>query len=137
MPPGSYRFFDHTGDYGLEVQAEGREELLRLTALAFLELLCGATGGVRALEARPLEVEGLDPADLLVAFANELLYGFDAEGFLWARFEPTRVEEERIEGTLWGEAFDPERHDIARPVKAVTHHQACFDPQRARLIFDL
>ena len=105
MRRGSYAFFDHTGDFGVEVEGADRSELVELTAKAFLELLTGDASCVAALEGQELALEGLDAEDVLVAFGNELLFRFEAEGFLWSRFEAREVTEDRIEGTLWGEAF--------------------------------
>jgi protein archease len=149
MPP-THVFFDHTGDYGVDLSGESYEELLDGLARAFLDLLTGEPSAVAEVEARPLEVSGLDEEDLLVALGNELLYRFEM-GFLVARLEVEAVLEEdgqdgvagelSLEAKAWGEAFDPERHPIARPMKAVTHHQASVVEDatgaRARLVFDL
>jgi SHS2 domain-containing protein len=141
-----YRFFDHTGDFGLELTASGPADALDGVTRAFLELLTDAPGCVDEREARGIDVRGFDAADALVAFANELLYQFEAEGFLAARFAPTRVAldggEAEIAGALHGEPYDPARHPIARPVKAVTHHGVRFEPREdgvwsIRLVFDL
>jgi len=137
-----YAFFDHTGDFGVDVTAPSRPEVVAAVARAFLTLLTDDPDAVAEREERALSVEGLDPADALVAFGNELLYLFEVEGFLCARFEVDVCDDDAIEGTARGEPYDPERHPIARPVKAVTHHAARFDDApgggaEARLIFDL
>lgn len=142
MPGYSYRFFDHTGDFGLDLEAEDALAAVEGVARAFLELLTDAPGTVAEREAREVRVTGIDAADTLVAFGNELLYLFESEGFLCARFEAELVDEDAIEGLAHGERFDPDRHPIARPVKAITHHGAALedDPAgrtRVRLIFDL
>lgn len=150
MPP-NHTFFDHTGDYGVDLAGESFEEVLDALARAFVDLLTGAPETVAESEARPLEVRGLDEEDLLVALGNELLFRFEM-GFLVARLEVLAVLEEdgeegaragelTLEAQAWGEAFDPERHPIARPMKAVTHHQASVVEDatgaQARLVFDL
>lgn len=140
-----YRFIDHTGDFGLELEAADLGEVFAGVARAFADLLTDGPDLVAAQEARELTVSGLDAPDLLVAFANELLYLFEVEGFLCARFEPTRASPSEVAGTCFGEPYDPARHTIARPVKAVTHHAVRCEPARpsegdgwrARLIFDL
>lgn len=139
----TYRFFDHTGDYGVDVDAPDAGAAYDAVAQAFAALLTDAPGCVARAEARALEVTGVDAAATLVAFGNELLYLFEAEGFLGAGFAATSVAPGRVTGDLWGAPFDPARHPIARPAKAVTHHAAAFDEDprtgrvRARLIFDL
>jgi SHS2 domain-containing protein len=138
--PG-YQFFDHTGDFGVEVRAETPEEAVEEAARALLDLLTGAPETVREQESRALLVEGLDAAETLVALGNELLFLFETEGFLCARLELDEVAEDAFEGVAHGERFDPDRHPIARPIKAVTHHGAELSPTgdgwRIRLIFDL
>ena len=136
-----YRFFDHTGDFGLEVEAPDERQAVAAVARAFLDLLTDAPHTVEEREELELTVEGIDLVDALVAFGNELLFRFEAEGFLCARFEADLVDEACIEGVAWGERFDPERHPIARPIKAITHHGAELELSesgaRVRLIFDL
>lgn len=140
-----YRFIDHTGDFGLELEADDLDDVFAGVARAFADLLTDGPDLVAAREPRELAVSGLDAPDLLVAFANELLYLFEVEGFLCARFEPTRSSPTEVAGTCLGERYDPARHAIARPVKAVTHHAVRCEPAgpgdgggwRARLIFDL
>jgi SHS2 domain-containing protein len=138
---GSHRFFDHTGDFGAALEAETREELYAELARAFVALLTGAPEAVRPRETRELEVAGLDATDLLVALGNELLFLFDTEGFLVARLSVKRLDEGDLAAVAHGEPYDPERHSIARPVKAVTHHGAEVTEDgghhRARVIFDL
>lgn len=146
----THTFFDHTGDYGVDLAGESFEELLDALARAFLDLLTGAPEAVAEVEARSLEVRGVDEEDLLVALGNELLFRFEM-GFLVARLKVSAVLEEDgsegpegelvLQAQAWGETFDPERHPIARPMKAVTHHQASVVEDatgaRARLVFDL
>lgn len=141
MPEPHYRFFDHTGDFGADIVAPSEDEAVAAAARAFLALLTDAPESVAEREARDVSVSGIDAPATLVALGNELLYLFEVEKFLCARFAPTDVDETAIEGVAHGERFDPARHPIARPVKAVTHHQATFERQgdhvHARLIFDL
>jgi SHS2 domain-containing protein len=137
-----YRFFDHTGDFGVDVEAGSEAEAVSLCARAFLDLLTDAPHTVEEREARAVEVSGIDRAATLVALGNELLFLFEVEKFLCARFAPTTLDDTRLAGTAHGERFDPARHPIARPVKAVTHHGTRLERAKggafhARLIFDL
>lgn len=141
-PPGpSHRFFDHTGDSGVDLQAGSLEELAAEVARAFLELLTDAPDAVGEREAVAVQVSGVDEADLLVALGNELIYRFEVDKLLCARLEVTRLAPGALEAVLHGERYDPARHPIARPIKAITHHEAgCARARgrwRARLVFDL
>ncbi|MBX3470982.1 MAG: archease [Planctomycetes bacterium] len=141
MPEPSYRFFDHTGDFGVDVEAPDEATAVAACARAFLALLTDAPETVAEREALDVRVTGVDAPATLVALGNELLFLFEVERFLCARFAPSTVEADVIAGTAHGERFDPARHPIARPVKAVTHHEAALERRgrrvRARLIFDL
>ncbi len=141
----SHRFVDHTGDFALEVEAAHITQAVERTARALLDLLTDAPESVAEAEIRPITLEALDGPSLLVELGNELLYLFEAEGFLWARLvideERSNLGEGVLVGELHGEPFDPERHPIARPFKAVTHHGACLETDdegtHARVIVDL
>jgi len=137
----AYRFFDHTGDFGVELEGADQAEVTREALHAFTQLLTGDLSSVRPEAELEVELEGSDPAELLVALGNELIYCFEAEGFLAADLELEELTSQWARGVLVGEDFDPQRHPIARPVKAVTYHQAACEPAatgwRGRLIFDL
>jgi SHS2 domain-containing protein len=140
-PAAGHRFFDHTGDFGVELHGPDPAALAAELARAYLELFTDAPASVAEREAREVRVSGIDEADLLVALGNELIYLFEVEKLLVARFEPGALEPGALSGVVHGERFDPARHPIARPVKAVTHHGARCEPHaggwRARLVFDL
>ncbi|MCA8920689.1 MAG: archease [Planctomycetes bacterium] len=137
----AYRFFDHTGDFGADFEGADQAAILREAVRAFAELLTGEQASVGSGRALAIELEASDPAALLVALGNELVYRFEAEAFLAADLDVQEVAPGFLRALLRGEPYDPARHPIARPVKAVTHHQAaCAAAEhgwRGRLIFDL
>lgn len=141
MGEGSHRFFDHTGDFGVDLRAPTREALYAEAARAFVALLTDAPSSIAERETRAIDVSGVDETDLLVALGNELLFLFESEGWLAARIEVDELDESALRATAHGEPYDPERHPIARPIKAVTHHGAAIEETnedwRGRLIFDL
>ena len=57
--PG-YRFFDHTGDSGVEIVAPTPEEAVSWSARAFLDLLTDAPDTVEERESREVRVTGID-----------------------------------------------------------------------------
>ncbi|HJL17126.1 MAG TPA: archease [Sandaracinaceae bacterium LLY-WYZ-13_1] len=139
---GTHRFFDHTGDFGADLCAPDRAALYEASAHALVALLTDARDRIEARETRAIEVEGVDPEDLLVALGNEVLFLFETEGWLPSRLEVESVDDERLVALAHGEPYDPERHPIARPIKAVTHHGAAVEEGAdgtwtGRLIFDL
>lgn len=137
----NYRIFDHTADLGVEVTAATPEELYAGAALALFDLLADLSA-VRAQRSRIIDVVGEDPADLLVNFLREVLYGWNGKGFLVKSCVVRRVTSTRIEAVLKGERFDPARHRIIREIKAVTYHQSSVleTPEGmwvARVVFDV
>ena len=138
----TYRFLDHTGDFAIEVEAEDIPAAYALAARALLHLITDAPERVRESVQREVSVTGVDPADVLVALGNELLYLFEVERFLCARLEVHVLHEDQLDAVAFGETFDASRHPIARPAKAVTHHGAVLEDgpagrALARFVVDL
>jgi SHS2 domain-containing protein len=140
VPEPSFRFVDHTGDFAADLHARSREEIFVALSRALVSLITDAPASVRETETRRIEIEGIDEEELLVGLGNELLFFFET-GWLAARVDEIEIEDGSLRAIAHGEPFDPERHPIARPVKAVTHHGAAIEENdggyRARVIFDL
>ncbi|HJK91587.1 MAG TPA: archease [Polyangiaceae bacterium LLY-WYZ-15_(1-7)] len=141
MSPMPYRFLDHTGDFAIELEAADAPEAYGLATRALLHLLTDAPETVRETTTRDIALEGVDPTDLLITLGNELLFLFEVEGFLAARLDVEHCDDDTLEGTLHGAPYDPAHHPIARPAKAVTHHDARFEAREggvhARFVVDL
>jgi SHS2 domain-containing protein len=136
-----YRIFDHTADLGVEVTGATPEELYAGAAFALFDLLTDLSV-VRARRSREIDVAGENPADLLVNFLREVLYGWNGKGFLMKNCVVRRLTPTRLEALLKGEGFDPVRHRINREIKAVTYHQGSIlkTPDGvwiARVVFDV
>lgn len=58
---------------------------------------------------------------------SEILYLFDAEGWLFRDFEFRRLEDCSLSAIARGEKFDPERHQVNLLVKAITYHQLALE----------
>lgn len=138
---GSHRFFDHTGDFGADLEATSEAELYEAGVDALIALMVENPATIEERERRELQVSGIDEADLLVALANEVLFAFET-GWLARRVEVVSLDDEGLSAVAHGEPFAPARHPIARPTKAVTHHGASVRENddgtwSGRLIFDL
>ena len=68
-----------------------------------------------------LYLTGDDRELLLYDWLKELLYHFDAEHLLCARFE-VKVRPNGLTGSAWGEKLDRARHELNHEVKAITYH---------------
>ncbi len=140
-PMRAHRFFDHTGDIGADLEADEEAALFEASIDALVAVLVEDPSAVEEREVRALEVAGDDPEAQLVALGNEVLYAFEM-GWLARRVEVDALREDGLAATAIGEPFDPARHAIARPIKAVTHHGARVEetaPGRwvGRVVFDL
>ena len=137
---GSHRFFDHTGDFGADLEADSEAELYEASVEALIALFVADPASIQPAQTRLIEAAGIDPEDQLVALGNEVLFLFET-GWLARRVSIESLDDDALRATAHGEPFDPERHDIARPVKAVTHHGAQVEETEGgwvgRLIFDL
>ena len=136
----AHRFFDHTGDFGADLEASSEAELFEASVDALVALLVEDPRAIEERETRALEVRGLDGAEQLVGLGNELLYWFET-GWLARRVAVDELGDDRLVATAHGEPYDPARHAIARPIKAVTHHGARPEARdgrwSGRLIYDL
>ncbi len=116
-----YETFEHTADLGLRVRAPDLDTLFAEAAACLFSVVVEDLGTVRPLQRIDVTIDGTDREYLLFDWLRELLYRFDLRHLLPSRFE-VRVGESGLEGTAWGEPFDPARHALAHEVKAITYH---------------
>lgn len=76
-----------------------------------------------------------------MAWLNELIYLFDAEGMLFRRFVIEEFSHTRMRARALGEHVDPTRHDLKTGVKSTTYHGLHITEEdgryRATIIFDI
>jgi len=137
---GEVHPLEHTGDAGIEARADSLRELFETAARGMLELIA-ETGRIEERVRVDFRAEGADRAELLVQFLGELHSLHDARGLLFRRAEVTELTEGAAAGRAHGERYDPARHVVIAPIKAVTYHGAEVAEERgrfrARVIFDL
>jgi SHS2 domain-containing protein len=76
-------------------------------------------------------VEAEDREALLVAWLNELLYLYDAKGFIGADCAARSLTDTCLDAAVWGEGVERTRHVILSHVKAATFHQLRVEPTAA------
>ncbi|HSM50839.1 MAG TPA: archease [Thermoanaerobaculia bacterium] len=137
-----YRFLDHTGDVGFELEAASLAGLLAEAVAAFA---CTLTDPERLGEGeeRELEATAAAPDLLLHALLEELLFLFERHGFL-ARTGEVEVERNgalRLRARLRGERWDPDRTPLKLLVKGVTYHRLAVEEGegvvRGRVVLDI
>jgi len=117
----SFETFEHQADVGLALAAADGPGLFVEAGLALFSLLCDL-GTVRERETYRLAGEAQDVEELLVAWLNDLVYLFEAEGAVCSRISFPAWSETAYRAELRGERADSGRHGLRGQVKAATYH---------------
>lgn len=137
-----YRPLEHTADIGIEVEAPTLNDLFREAGEALFREMLENFEDVQPREQREISLQEQTLEDLFTGFLSELLFYFDAEGFVTREVE-VQVDPDLylLEGTVRGEPFDPERHRVRVGIKGITYHMLVVEPRGdhwyARVIFDV
>lgn len=116
-----YETFDHTADLGLRIRAADLNTLFAEAGRALFSALVEDPDAIAPTQRLDLTIAGSDREYLLFDWLKELLYHFEVEHLLLTRFS-VNVGADGLQGNAWGEPFDPERHELAHEVKAITYH---------------
>ena len=116
-----YEFFDHTADLGIRIRGADLNTLFVDAARGLFAAIVDGLNTVRPERQIDIEIAGTDREYLLFDWLRELLYRFDAEHLLFAKFQ-VRVSETGLIGMACGEPIDSERHVLSHEVKAITYH---------------
>jgi SHS2 domain-containing protein len=113
-----WEHFPHDADVGLRGWGATPAE-------AFEQAACALTAVVTQAEVKPkvavrLICEAPDLELLFVEWLNAIIYEMAVRNMLFGRFS-VRMENDRLEGTLWGEPVDVERHAPACEPKGATY----------------
>ena len=141
--PG-YEPVEHTADLAYIVRGRSLEQLFAHAALGMFAFLIDLET-VEPREAREVRVRGLDREECLIGFLQELLFREETEGFLVTRVGVQTTGPPEVVARVWGEPFDPARHDLLTDIKAATYHDLEFrtdtDPKgelhRVRIVLDI
>ena len=131
----SYHFLPHTADLRAALEASSLDELYA-SAVALVREIIVDRSSVGTVKQRLIPWDVADPGERFFRFVRELLYLYDAEGFVPGT---SRLQGHGV--IVGGERFDPERHEPHHQIKALTRHGFVFerraDGYRAELVFDL
>jgi len=117
-----FEILDHTADIGVRAWGRTPEEMFAQAVRALFHLMYDP----RTIEprfSRDVEVRAEGYEYLLVDLFNEILYLFDAEKLAFADVTIEALSPQQVHARLWGEPFDPARHEGRIYVKAATLHQ--------------
>ncbi|HKA32950.1 MAG TPA: archease [Candidatus Binatia bacterium] len=139
-PRRGFREIEHTADLGIEAAGANPAELFAAAAEGFYSLVVDPAG-VEPKQEIHVEASGSGWEELLQAWLSELLAEFNLRGFVGKNCAVTRIEAERVHGTVKGETLDLTRHRFHTEIKAVTYHELKVwrdgGAWRARVIFDV
>jgi SHS2 domain-containing protein len=138
-----FRPLEHTADVGIEVEAATLDELFAAAARGLLDAMT-ELDRVELRLARDTRLEARSPDLLLVDWLDELLFRFDAHHELLCEHAVNVTCDDgtwRLVAVSRGEPFDPARHPLKVPVKAITYHglevKRSGEGWHARVIFDV
>jgi SHS2 domain-containing protein len=131
---------DHTGDIGLKARAENLEQVFASLAKAMFTIICPNCSVEPDIQIE-LNLYEEDLEQLLVDWLSELNYYFQTKQFLLESVASIRIVNNSLEARVLGSVIDPQRHNIAMEIKAVTYHKIYVkkvaQEWRAQIIFDV
>jgi len=116
-----YETFEHTADLGLRIRAGDLNTLFEEAAQALFATIVEDLASVKPARKVDIVLPADDVELLLFDWLNQLLFHFDAEHLLLAKFA-VKVGEGGLTGEAWGEPLDRGRHVLEHEVKAITYH---------------
>ena len=116
-----YEHLDASGDARVRAVGATLEEAFADAALGMYGLITESEG-VNAQRSVNVRVEGRSMEGLLVGWLNELVFLFDAYGFIGREVVVNELRDGKIDAAIKGENFDPARHGGHALIKAATYH---------------
>ncbi len=120
-----FEIIDISGDVGMRAFGATIEEAFINEAMGMYSLITDIES-VRESRKIIIETQSDSLEGLLVSYLNELIFQFDAYGFIGRsidinmfRFEPTPF----LKATVRGEEFDSKKHERKLLIKAATYHK--------------
>lgn len=116
-----YEILDTSGDVAVRATGRSMEEAMAQTALGMYSLITEPAGVVERMTLST-GASGADASEMLVNWLNDLIFRFDAHGFVGRRVSSITIKGETLNAALGGERFDPDRHGQGLLIKAATYH---------------
>jgi len=118
---GPYTILEHPSDVGVEARGSSLAEAFQHAAAGMMSVIVDPSR-VDLRDTRTVTVRAADAEQLLVRWLSEVLYLYDATGFVGKEFAMTQWSRTALEAVVRGEPFSAERHRVRTDVKAVTYH---------------
>lgn len=137
--PERYEIIDHTADIGIVAYGMSLKDVFANAAFALFSLMTDLND-VNEEVCLEAEASADNREDLLVEWLNELIYLFEVKNVLLKRFDINELTDTVLRARCHGEKIDPQRHIVARGVKAATYHMLRVDKKdgyRVQVLFDI
>jgi len=132
-----FKFLPHMSDVFIEAYGSTLEEAFENAALAMFEVMTDTSKVEPSME-ESVEADGFDKQSLLYNWLEKLLVLFETRMMLCSKFEIEKIEREgeeyRLKAKVWGEEFDPGKHEQRVGVKAVTYHMMSIEEEDGRWV---
>jgi len=139
-----FEILDISGDVGIKAYGKSLEEVFTNAAIGMYSLITDMKD-VNEKQEMKIDVSSESIEGLLVNYLNDLIFQFDAYGFVGRRIEivdcELRTANYKLKAKIYGEEFDPERHERKLLLKAATYHmlriEKIGDTWEIDVIFDI
>ncbi len=117
-----FKVLDISGDVGIKAFGKSIDEAFINAAIGMYSLITNLDS---IKEKKTINVSVGSPSldGLLVSWLNELIFNFDAYGFIGKKIEIKQFSDNRMVATVTGEEFDPQHHEGKFLIKAATYHK--------------
>ena len=138
--PESYKILEHTADLAIRVWGKDEKELFVNAARAFFDVITDINT-IRCKTTLLVKVEGADLEECFLNWLDELLFLFDAKGFVGREIEILNWQPFRLEAKIKGEKYNSKRHPLKAAIKAITYHNFKIQKEEmsyvAEVLFDI
>lgn len=137
-----FAVLDISGDVGLTAFGASLQEAFINAAIGMYSLISDLDT-VKEEKMLNISVESHSIEGLFVSWLNELIFHFDAYNFIGKKIAITEFSTTRysLKATVYGEDFDPERHERRLLIKAATYHRLRIEEKNGKweidVIFDI
>jgi len=150
-----FEVIDISGDVGIKAYGGNLKDAFMNAAIGMYSLITDLEI-VKEEKVIDVSIESDSMEGLLVSWLNELVFHFDAYGFIGKRItikeltpspplggreQPSSMQDCRIKASLSGEDFDPARHESRLLIKAATYHRLKVEKKNGEweidVIFDI
>jgi len=123
-----FEFLEHVADLRFMAYGKSLNDCFQNSAKAMFS----AISDLKSIDEKDMKRIALKAEDLEVLlhdFLSELLFLFETRGLLFKKFHVSidRNKGYRLKAELYGEKFNPKKHEIKTEIKAVTYHEMLIE----------